>query len=240
MGAVPPAPRFPRNRGTREELESLMPDQIDAGTTSPVVAVQANDRVAREGLVAFLAAAAPRVRLVPEDRFSETDVAVIIEGDVSSKTFLKMKEVSHATSGRARIILVADTISESQFARAVGHGMVAFLIRPRTGLDRILKTIIESHQGQSTFPPRMTGALLNLVRRRQHDAAGSSSSAAGFTPREVSVLALLAVGLTTTEIAAELDFSEQDVKGTIQAALKRRNLRNRTHAVAYAIRLGVL
>ncbi|MEU6611961.1 LuxR C-terminal-related transcriptional regulator [Streptomyces shenzhenensis] len=60
------------------------------------------------------------------------------------------------------------------------------------------------------------------------------------TQREVDVLRLLAEGMDAVEIANKLDYSERLIKSVIQAVVKRLELRNRTHAVAYAIRMGVL
>jgi DNA-binding NarL/FixJ family response regulator len=58
--------------------------------------------------------------------------------------------------------------------------------------------------------------------------------------REVDVLRLLAEGLDTVEIANKLSYSERLIKSVIQTVVKRLELRNRTHAVAYAIRVGIL
>jgi len=62
----------------------------------------------------------------------------------------------------------------------------------------------------------------------------------GFTDRELEVLRLLADGLDTGEVAAKLNYSQRTVKNIIYAVMTRFGLRNRTHAVAYAIRTGAL
>ena len=58
--------------------------------------------------------------------------------------------------------------------------------------------------------------------------------------REVAVLRLLADGLDTTGIASQLSYSERTVKHIIHGVVSRERLRNRVHAVAFALRLGVL
>ncbi|MGF1661298.1 MAG: response regulator transcription factor [Kineosporiaceae bacterium] len=60
------------------------------------------------------------------------------------------------------------------------------------------------------------------------------------TDRELDVLRLAGDGLTTVEIAANLGCSERTVKMTLQAVVERFGLRNRTHAVAFAIRKGLI
>ena len=63
---------------------------------------------------------------------------------------------------------------------------------------------------------------------------------AGLTEREVGVLRLLAEGLDTAEVGRRLFFSERTVKNVIHDITSRLDLRNRTHAVAYAIRQGLI
>jgi DNA-binding CsgD family transcriptional regulator len=46
--------------------------------------------------------------------------------------------------------------------------------------------------------------------------------------------------MDTLEIAQELSFSERTVKNVIAGMTTRLNLRNRPHAVAYAMRAGVI
>jgi DNA-binding NarL/FixJ family response regulator len=60
------------------------------------------------------------------------------------------------------------------------------------------------------------------------------------TPRELRVLTLLADGYRTSEIALELAYSERTIKHAIAAMTSRLELRNRTQAVAFAVRAGLI
>jgi len=62
----------------------------------------------------------------------------------------------------------------------------------------------------------------------------------GLTHREISILRLIADGHSTTEIARQLAYSERTIKNTLQGVTTRLQLRNRSHAVAYALREGML
>ena len=64
--------------------------------------------------------------------------------------------------------------------------------------------------------------------------------ASGITERERDVLALLADGFTTAEVADRLSVSEHTVRSRIRAILGKLGARNREHAVAKAIRQGVV
>jgi DNA-binding NarL/FixJ family response regulator len=56
----------------------------------------------------------------------------------------------------------------------------------------------------------------------------------------VTVLKLLADGHSTSEVARALAYSERTVKTAVQQLTGRLHLRNRTHAVAYALREGLI
>lgn len=62
----------------------------------------------------------------------------------------------------------------------------------------------------------------------------------GLEAREVDVLRLLADGFDTTEIARKLNYSERTIKNIVSVMMNRLGLRNRTHAVAFALRTGTL
>lgn len=58
--------------------------------------------------------------------------------------------------------------------------------------------------------------------------------------RELDVLALVADGLSTREVARTLAYSERTIKNILQDLTTRFGLRNRTQAVAWALRNGLI
>jgi DNA-binding NarL/FixJ family response regulator len=61
---------------------------------------------------------------------------------------------------------------------------------------------------------------------------------AALTDRERDILRLVAEGRSTREVAIELSYSERTIKAGLQSVTTRLHLRNRTQAVAYAVRNG--
>ncbi|GAA4815529.1 response regulator transcription factor [Streptomyces ziwulingensis] len=216
-----------------------MPDVKIEARPVPAVVVQADDLLTRDGTVSFLEAD-ERVRVLTADELADADILVVLTASVSGKTLSTMSRASQLTGGRTRIVLVADQISEQQLALAVNHGLVSFLVRPFTSFSQILAAAVEAHQGRSTVPPVLMNLLLDRMRTMQKSDSPTGLLPVDLTQREVDVLRLLSEGMDTVEIATKLSYSERLIKSVIQSVIKRLQLRNRTHAVAYAIRMGIL
>jgi two-component system, NarL family, response regulator len=102
--------------------------------------------------------------------------------------------------------------------------------------------------GASAFVARTAGAaeLVSAVRaalaqeRFVDPAVPPSGSRGKLTQRQRQILQLLADGESTTVAARELDLSEETVKTHTKNALARLGARNRTHAVAIALRESLI
>jgi DNA-binding NarL/FixJ family response regulator len=209
---------------------------------SPIsVAVHASDPVSGEGAVALLRSS-PGVTLVGPERRHEADVILVTVHQTNEEVVCWMESAARkSTNPEMRIVLVAATISEHHLLRAVSSGLVSFLFREDADRDRVIRTIRESRRDRALIPEQMAGWLLEQVRMIQRTVlVPNGLTAGGLHDREVEVLKLLADGLDTTEIAQHLNYSERTIKNIISGMLTRLNLRNRSHAVAYAIRCGVL
>ena len=95
--------------------------------------------------------------------------------------------------------------------------------------------------GEGTLPPDLLGRLLRQVGQLQRQVLSPRGlTLLGLTEREAAVLRLLAEGLDTAEVGRQLFYSERTVKNIIHDVTSRLELRNRAHAVAYAIREGLI
>ncbi|HEX3540788.1 MAG TPA: helix-turn-helix transcriptional regulator [Acidimicrobiales bacterium] len=59
-------------------------------------------------------------------------------------------------------------------------------------------------------------------------------------PRDVMVLRLLSEGYSVADIAQELDYAESTIKREVHLIVRRLGARNRTHAVAMAVRASFI
>ncbi|MFK4104988.1 response regulator transcription factor [Streptomyces sp. NPDC019531] len=205
------------------------------------VAVHAGDPVSGEGAVACLRSI-QGITLLPPDRRPEADVLLVTVHQTTEDMVRWMERAAtESTNPDMRIVLVAETISEHHLMRAVTSGMVAFLPREEADRDRVVKTIRDSKRDRALVPEQMVGWLLEQVRTIQRTVlVPNGLTVGGLQEREVEVLRLLADGLDTVEIAQQLNYSERTIKNIVSGMLTRLNLRNRSHAVAYAMRCGAL
>lgn len=169
-------------------------------------------------------------------------MVLVIAGYVSEKTLSLMEQAAELVSDREmRFVLVCDGIREAQLLRALSLGMVSVLLRQDADYQQIARAVVNARDGRVELPREAHEWLEKRIRPVQRDAlAPHGLTAAGLDTREVEVLRLLAEGMDIIEIAQRLNYSERTVRNIIHGVLGRMKLRNRVHAVAYALRNGVM
>jgi DNA-binding NarL/FixJ family response regulator len=92
-----------------------------------------------------------------------------------------------------------------------------------------------------SYPAGVDPSLLNTEGSTDLAATDlASARRQWFAERELVVLRMIAAGMETAEIAAELAISERTVKNIVHAITTRMQVRNRAHAVACAVRTGLI
>lgn len=200
------------------------------------VSVFANDPVSAMGIGGEL-------RLRPDvlvvDPGDDTDVVVVVTDEVDNAAVCAVRAARR--DGRPRVVLVVTRLDDAGLLAAVEAGACGMLRRSEAVAERVAEAVVTAAKGDGAVPPDLLGRLLNQVSRLQRHVLGPRGlSLNGFTDREVDVLRLLSEGWDTAEIASKLAYSERTVKNVIHDITARHQLRNRSHAVAYALRAGVI
>ncbi|MEV7043745.1 response regulator transcription factor [Amycolatopsis sp. NPDC051061] len=199
------------------------------------VAVWTTDPIMRAGLTSFLQSRA-ELAVVEPGELTGQDMLVAYLDRVTPQVVAELRG-DGVPPGVPKVLLVGE-LRENDILAAVECRVVAVLPRSRTSGDRLAEAVIS---GRDRLATDVLGNLLDSVRQLQRKAPASSGpGAAGLTSREVDVLRLMAEGCDTAEIADKLCYSERTVKNTVYGLTNRLNLRNRPHAVAYAMRAGVI
>jgi DNA-binding NarL/FixJ family response regulator len=201
------------------------------------VFLAAGDSVTRDGVASQLRGQA--VELVDERRLDDDSVAVLIVDEIDDQALREIRALRRR--GVQRVVVVATRVEDSGLLAAVEAGASGLLQRSQSTPQSLLNSIQSAAAGEGSLPPDLLGRLLGQVGRLQrHVLAPRGLTFSGLTEREVKVLRLLADGMDTIEVGRQLFLSERTVKNVVHDIMSRLNLRNRTHAVAYALRQGLI
>jgi DNA-binding NarL/FixJ family response regulator len=166
-------------------------------------------------------------------------VAVVVTDELDDDA-LRLIRVAHR-GGVSRSVLVAGHLDGSDVVAAVEAGVLGLVRRSEATPDRLVKIIRAASTGEGSMPPDLLGRLLDQVGSLQRQVlAPRGISFTGLAAREVDVLRLIADGYDTAEVASRLAYSERTVKNVLHDVTTRLQLRNRAHAVAYALREGLI
>jgi DNA-binding NarL/FixJ family response regulator len=200
------------------------------------VSVYARDPVSRAGVLAELR---PRPEIEVVDSEAEAEVAVVVADRLDRECERIIRTVRRCSA--ARVVAVIADIESAAVLATVEAGASGLVRRAEADAERLVRVIKESARGDGSIPPDLLGRLLTqLGRLRTHVLTPRGITIAGLTEREVEVLRLVADGFDTSEIAKKLAYSERTIKSTMHDVVARYGLRNRAHAVAFALREGLI
>ncbi|WP_307080413.1 helix-turn-helix transcriptional regulator [Streptomyces canus] len=139
----------------------------------------------------------------------------------------------------ARFVLVADGGWYVDPAVVAEHRVRAVLWRAEAECASLVHAVRAVAVGQACLPPLIQGRLLDQIEYVHREVLSPKGlTASGLSCREIDVLRLLSEGMTLSEIAVKLSYSERTIKNIVSAVMIRFGLRNRVQAVSYAIRAG--
>jgi len=208
-------------------------------TPVPVV-VHARDPISHSGMASALGFR-PEVRVVDEETVNGTivHVAVAVADEVDDETVRLLRRLQR--TGRARVVLVVTRIDDGGLLAAIEAGACGVLRRAEASPERLVSAVRTAAAGDGTVPPDLLGRLLDQVGKLQRNVLSPRGlSFSGVSDREAQVLRLVADGFDTAYIARQLSYSERTVKNVLHDVTARLQLRNRSHAVAYALRAGII
>jgi len=133
----------------------------------------------------------------------------------------------HNEFSNARIIILTTYAGDIQMIRALRAGARAYLLKGHVHRE-LLATIRAVHAGQKKIPPEVATELAEHATDEE------------LTSREIDILRLIADGNSNKQIADRLSIGEATVKSHMTNILSKLNANDRTHAVAIALRRGII
>ena len=135
----------------------------------------------------------------------------------------------------ARVLVCSSHCTQEAVLSAMQAGASGFLRKDALTPDSLAAAVSATANGNGVVTTELLGELLAGV-----SADDAKPVAARLTDREQQVLALIAAGHPTREVALQLSYSERTVKNVLHDVVTKLNARSRSQAVAFAVREGLI
>jgi two-component system, NarL family, response regulator DevR len=148
-------------------------------------------------------------------------------------------EMMLAASPAAAIVFHSADDSEDALLDAVDSGAIAYLTKDASG-EQILGALRRAAQGDLLIPVEL---FVRAINRRRNAAVADRERAkllAQFTPRELEVLRLLAVGLDTDQVSQQLGIAPHTVDWHVRHLIEKLKVHSKLQAVIAGARLGLI
>lgn len=134
-------------------------------------------------------------------------------------------------------VLVLTMHQEDEYVlQAVRVGAAGYMVKD-SAASELLAAVRALHEGRGYFGPQAAKALAEQLQHPERDLGDPYGQ---LTAREREVFHLLAEGLTTKEIARQLDISVKTAENHRARVLAKLGVRNSAELVRYALRKGLL
>ncbi|GAA2787267.1 response regulator transcription factor [Crossiella cryophila] len=197
------------------------------------VRLDATDATVRAGALELLSRAG--ITVDPAEPTVTLAVGGTVEEALDAALTTPEQALPVTEPGRGRRLMVlADTFAPAGVLRAVRTGVSVLLHTRRTTADQLVAAVHSARHGDGRLPSEVLARLLSGPETAVVTAPRT------LTARQTAVLTLMADGHGNAAIARSLSCSEHTVKNVIYELMARLQVRNRSHAVARAVRAGLI
>ena len=137
-----------------------------------------------------------------------------------------------------RMVILTTFEDDEYIFGALNAGASGFLLK-RTRPEELLAAVHTVAAGDSLLSPSVTRTVIARMAHQPTPDLTGRDRLEELTPREREVLALIARGLSNTEIAVQLVIEESTVKTHVKRILMKLRLRDRVQAVIFAYESGI-
>lgn len=134
----------------------------------------------------------------------------------------------------ARIVVLTSFPDDARVIAAIKAGATALLLKDSSPKE-LLDAIRRAHRGESVLHPIIATKVLLEIKQ----PSKPPSDMEPLTPREMQVLGFLALGMSNSEIAEQLNVSVRTVNTHVRTILDKLHLTNRTQAALFVQEKGI-
>jgi DNA-binding NarL/FixJ family response regulator len=140
-----------------------------------------------------------------------------------------------------KVLMLTTYADDRSVIDALRAGARGYLTKD-TSADEIRRALDQVTRGQAAIDPTVQHHLVDAINAGPlaPDTRPVPELPDGLTPREAEVLALIAQGLSNSEIAQRLSVNETTIKSHVNHLFAKTGVRDRAQAVTYAYRHGLV
>ena len=138
-----------------------------------------------------------------------------------------------------KIVMVTVSDDDEDLFEAIKSGAEGYLLKDMSE-EELSRTLTSVAGGEPALSRGLAAKILDEFVRVSREGPAKENGEDALTKREREVLQLVAAGATNREIAAALFVTENTIHFHMKNILAKLHLKNRTQAVAYAIRSGLV
>jgi two-component system, NarL family, response regulator DevR len=139
----------------------------------------------------------------------------------------------------AAIVFLSAEDSEGALLDAVDAGATAYLTMHTTA-GQIVEAVRRAARGDSLIPVELFVRAIARQRKLAAAVRERSEVLAEFTPRELEVLQLLAIGLNTNDMSDRLGIAPHTIEWHIRHLIEKLHVHSKLQTVIAAARLGLI
>jgi two-component system nitrate/nitrite response regulator NarL len=139
----------------------------------------------------------------------------------------------------AAIVFHSADESEAALLDAIDAGATAYLTKSATA-DQIVDAVRKASIGEVLIPVALFAKAIARQRRLSIELEARKKMYAGFTPREIEVLRLVADGQDTVTVAMRLGIAPHTVEWHVRHLIEKLGAHSKLQAVVTAARLGLI
>lgn len=134
-----------------------------------------------------------------------------------------------------KVVILSTFDTDSNVIKALKAGACGYVLKDALP-DAIVSSIVAVQAGERVMASPIANRVLDLLT----GASSPKEFYDGLTEREIEILKLLASGLANKQIAYRLKISEKTVRNHVSNAYEKLNIFDRSQAVLYAVRKGLV
>jgi DNA-binding NarL/FixJ family response regulator len=134
-----------------------------------------------------------------------------------------------------KVLILTTFETDSNVIQALKAGASGYVLKDSSA-DAIASSVVAVMSGERV----MAGAVANRVLQMLTGATTPKEFYDGLTNREVEILKLLANGMANKQIAYRLKISEKTVRNHVSNTYEKLGIYDRSQAVLYAVRKGLV